>query len=153
MTSNTHITVALTPEQRLEQALKNAGIDNPSSVVKLTVTGTVTDDDFRYIRLNMAETLQFDMDGAFEVVDESTPEYQLFLARLIGKTNDSVLRDKCFEKINTDTFLDDVFYALLQSSSKDVSCIWTAEQMLECRLDVISEGSGSFYVDVAKENP
>jgi hypothetical protein len=35
-----NITLNLTPELRLKQALKNAGIDNPALLTKLTVAGT-----------------------------------------------------------------------------------------------------------------
>ena len=53
-----NITLNLTPELRLEQALKNAGIANPASVTKLTVNGTLTEDDCKFIRFHMGETLQ-----------------------------------------------------------------------------------------------
>ena len=54
----TNISVSLTPEFRLEQAFIEAGIENPASVTCLSVSGTMTNDDFRYIRQNMAKTLQ-----------------------------------------------------------------------------------------------
>ena len=53
-----NISVNLTPKTGLEQALKNAGIDNPESVAKLTVSGAITKEDCRFIRENMRETLQ-----------------------------------------------------------------------------------------------
>ena len=60
-----NITLNLAPETGLEQALKNAGIDNPASVTKLAVNGRLYRRDFRYICENMAETLQeIDMSGA-----------------------------------------------------------------------------------------
>jgi hypothetical protein len=75
MTPNIQISVCLTPELRLEQALKDAGIENPASVVKLIVSGTLTEDDFEYIRENMAETLQeFDM-GAASVENNKIPDF------------------------------------------------------------------------------
>jgi len=56
------LTVTLTPEFQLEQALKQ---EDPALVRKLTVAGMLTKDDFRYIRNNMAETLQeLDMSNA-----------------------------------------------------------------------------------------
>ena len=58
MTSKANVNVCLTDEIRLEKALKEAGVENPATIVKLTVSGNFTDDDFRFIRENMAETLQ-----------------------------------------------------------------------------------------------
>jgi len=58
MESNNYLSVILSPELRLEQAFIEAGIENPASVTKLTISGPMTDDDFQYIRENMAETLQ-----------------------------------------------------------------------------------------------
>ena len=53
------VSVTLSPELRLEQALQNAGIENPASVAKLIITGaTLRKRDFEYIRKNMSETLQ-----------------------------------------------------------------------------------------------
>jgi len=54
----TNLSVILSPELRLEQAFIDAGIENPASVIKLTISGLMNDDDFRYINENMAETLQ-----------------------------------------------------------------------------------------------
>ena len=39
MTQNTHITVTLTSELRLEQALKEAGVKDLTIVTKLTIVG------------------------------------------------------------------------------------------------------------------
>ena len=65
MTPNINLSVSLTPELRLEQALKDAGIENPASVICLTISGTMTEDDFRYIGQNMAKTLnELDMSNA-----------------------------------------------------------------------------------------
>ena len=52
------ISVCLTPKMRLKQALKEAGVKDPATVSKLTVSGTLDYDDFKYIRAKMAETLQ-----------------------------------------------------------------------------------------------
>jgi len=61
MTTNTYIKVTLTPELRLEQVLKEA---NHSLVTKLTIVGTTTYADFKYISENMGETLQvLDLSG------------------------------------------------------------------------------------------
>jgi hypothetical protein len=58
------ISVTLTDEICLEQALLDEGIENPAAVTKLIIAGTFTKDDFAYIRENMTETLQeLDMDG------------------------------------------------------------------------------------------
>ena len=43
---------------RLEQTLREAGIENPASVTHLVVDGAMTRDDFEYIRENMGKTLQ-----------------------------------------------------------------------------------------------
>jgi hypothetical protein len=60
-----NITLTLTPELRLEQALEQAGIEDPAAVSELTVHGNVTGDDLEYIRENMDETLiKIDMGGA-----------------------------------------------------------------------------------------
>ena len=65
MTQKNNITVTLTPELRLEQALSQAGIDDVASVEKLTVTGGINRDDFLYIREKMGKTLQkIDLDSA-----------------------------------------------------------------------------------------
>jgi hypothetical protein len=53
-----NITVTLTPELRLEQALKEAGVENPASVTNLAIAGTMTKDEFYFISENMAKTLQ-----------------------------------------------------------------------------------------------
>ncbi|MDR2584680.1 MAG: leucine-rich repeat domain-containing protein [Prevotellaceae bacterium] len=61
MKTNTSITVTLTAnlrlEQALEQALKQAGVKKPREVTKLTIYGTLTADDFQYIRKKMGKTL------------------------------------------------------------------------------------------------
>ena len=60
-----YIKVNLTPEIRIEQAILNTGVDLPEDVTSLAVTGTVTDDDFMFIRKNMDKTLQeLDLSGA-----------------------------------------------------------------------------------------
>ena len=62
---NTNITVNLTPEIRLEQALKEAGVENPASIISLTITGTMKKKDFSYIKKNMSKTLkELDMGDA-----------------------------------------------------------------------------------------
>ena len=58
MAQNTNLTVTLTPEIRLEQALIAAGVENPESVTKLTIAGTLTKDDWEYLCDKMNETLQ-----------------------------------------------------------------------------------------------
>jgi hypothetical protein len=64
MTQDTHVTLTLT-RLRLGNALRQAGVKDPASVTKLTVAGIITENDFRYIRENMRETLQeLDMGGA-----------------------------------------------------------------------------------------
>jgi len=58
MTTTTNVSVTLTPELRLLQALIEAGVDDAASVTQLTIAGTVTEDDFEFIREMMAKTLQ-----------------------------------------------------------------------------------------------
>ena len=58
MTSKTDVTVRVTEEIRLEQAFKEAGIENPALVTDLVVDGAMTIDDFVYIRKKMRNTLQ-----------------------------------------------------------------------------------------------
>ena len=65
MNMNTNITVNLTPEIRLEQALKEAGVENPASIISLTITGTMEKEDLTYIKKNMTKTLkELDMGDA-----------------------------------------------------------------------------------------
>jgi hypothetical protein len=52
------ITVTLTPEIRIGQALIDANIKNIALISKLTIIGTLIRDDFRYISKNMGKTLQ-----------------------------------------------------------------------------------------------
>ena len=52
------ITVNLSPEIRLEQALQEAGVENPASVGKLTVSGTFAEADFSYMHKKMRRSLQ-----------------------------------------------------------------------------------------------
>jgi len=56
----------------MKQTLKKAGIDKPSSVTKLTITGILEDDDCLFIREKMSKTLQ---------------ELDLSMALVINKTN------------------------------------------------------------------
>jgi len=65
MIRKNNFTLTLTPELRLEQALAEAGIEDPATVIKLTVAGTINGEDFRYIREKMGKTLQtLDMSNA-----------------------------------------------------------------------------------------
>ena len=77
MIPNTEITVSLTPELRLEEALKGAGISDPKEVSKLTVLGKIRERDVAFIREKM--TLQ-EIDLSNAIVD-----YHLlpFLIRLL----------------------------------------------------------------------
>ena len=65
MNTNTQITVTLTSEFRLAQALMGANVSAPATVAHLIVAGTLNKEDFDYIRENMAETLrELDMGNA-----------------------------------------------------------------------------------------
>ena len=57
MTKN-NLSVSLTPEIRLIQALIEAGVSDVTTVEKLTVAGDVSEDDFEFIRDMMGNTLQ-----------------------------------------------------------------------------------------------
>ena len=60
-----NISVTLTPEIRMRKALKQEGVKDTDQVTRLTIAGTITDNDFKYIRENMAKKLQIlDMSGA-----------------------------------------------------------------------------------------
>ena len=58
MTQNAQISVTLTPQTRLKHALKQTSIKDPALVTHLTIVGTFSNSDMRYIRENMAKTLQ-----------------------------------------------------------------------------------------------
>jgi hypothetical protein len=78
MTANAHISVCLTTKTRLEKALKKAGINDPTTVSRLTVKGTILLPDFRYISDNMAETLQA-LDFSQAIVEENEIMMQAFI--------------------------------------------------------------------------
>jgi hypothetical protein len=62
---NIQVTIHTSPKIRVEQALKEAGVDDPAAVVKLTVAGRFLKKDFDYICNNMSETLRkLDMNNA-----------------------------------------------------------------------------------------
>jgi hypothetical protein len=74
----TNLSVTLTPELRLEQALKEADIENPASVANLAIAGTMTEDDFEYICEKMAKTLQtLDMSEA-SVENNKIPDFAFY---------------------------------------------------------------------------
>ena len=58
MEPNTNVSVTLTSELRLEQALQEVGVEDPASVRELAISGEITEADFAFIRKNMDETLQ-----------------------------------------------------------------------------------------------
>ena len=100
MTTNTHISVRLTPEIRLEQALKEAGVENPASVGKLAVSGKMTIGDFGYIGKTMSSALQeLDLGNAsFENNTFPSPYYipsgltSIIIPQSVNKFNDSAFR-------------------------------------------------------------
>lgn len=57
-TTKDNLAVRLTNQRRLAQVLINEGIDTPTSITKLTISGTMTRDDFKFIRRKMGKTLQ-----------------------------------------------------------------------------------------------
>ena len=61
-----NISIELTPELRMEQALLDAGVENPALIGKLTVSGAMLNDDFIYLGEVMGETLkELDLEDAF----------------------------------------------------------------------------------------
>jgi hypothetical protein len=82
MISNSKISVTLTPELRLEQALKKTGVEDPLTVKKLTINGKITETDFAYIGENLADTLQeLDM-GDASVEEDIFNNYASVLEKL-----------------------------------------------------------------------
>ena len=77
MTTKNTVSVCLTPELRLDKALKEAGIEDPASVGKLTISGTVFIVDFYYISDYMGETLE-DLDMGDASLDEHGIPYEAF---------------------------------------------------------------------------
>jgi predicted SprT family Zn-dependent metalloprotease len=75
MTPNTHISVTLTPELRLKQALKKASIKRTDSVRKLTITGTLTLEDFHFIQTKMRRTLQALNMGDASIGENKIPDW------------------------------------------------------------------------------
>jgi len=71
MTDNTKISVTLTPELRLEQALREAGVEDPTTVSELIVVGTLTENDFEYIREKMGKSM-LDLDMSDASVENNT---------------------------------------------------------------------------------
>jgi len=69
MTVNNCISVCLTSEIRIEQALKEAGVEDPNSVEKLIISGEATGDDFFFISC-MKNLQAFDMGDAIIGEDE-----------------------------------------------------------------------------------
>ena len=75
MTTNTNVSVHLTPTIRIEQALEKAGIKDPGYITGLTITGTLTEDDFWFISDKMGKTLrELDFSNA-EVEDKKITEF------------------------------------------------------------------------------
>ncbi|MCL2074110.1 MAG: leucine-rich repeat domain-containing protein [Marinilabiliaceae bacterium] len=69
------ISVCLMPKMRLKQALKEAGVVNPASIGKLTVSGIIAKNDFRFIHKNMDKTLiELDMSDA-TIKDNIFPDW------------------------------------------------------------------------------
>jgi len=64
-TQNGNAAVNLTNRLRLERALYEAGIENVASIMRLTITGVLDKEDFKYIRKKMGKTLrELDISGA-----------------------------------------------------------------------------------------
>ena len=55
-----HVKVTLTPEIRLEEALKMSVIKDPAMITSITVSGIFTDEDDEYMNKNLSKCLQAD---------------------------------------------------------------------------------------------
>jgi hypothetical protein len=95
------VTVRLTPELRLEQALKEAGVENPETVRKLDISGEITDADFKYFYENMADTLQ-ELDMGAALVDEGSFNYYMTDEM---KNLTSIIIPKLITDIDQDVFV------------------------------------------------
>jgi lactocepin len=103
MTTNTSISVTLTPELRLERALKQAGIEKPSKITQLIVSGTLTNNDFKFIRQKMNKTLK-ELDMSEASIEDNKIGYKTFTVRLTSVSiPDSVtaINDYEFDKIKS----------------------------------------------------
>ena len=87
MIQNTHLSITLTTELRLERAIKEAGIDDPACVTKLSIAGTLFNDDFRYLCTNMRETLrELDLGDALLEKGRLNSDYIELLCGLVAIT-------------------------------------------------------------------
>ena len=87
MTQESHISVTLTPEIRLEQALKEAGVKDPATITHLDIAGTFTDEDEKYLEKNLGENLQ-------EVDFSNCTSVSSFMEDIFQKDNLQTLKEK-----------------------------------------------------------
>ena len=87
MKEGCHISVTLTPEVRLEQALKEAGVKDPATITHLNIAGTYTDEDEEYMEKNFGENLQ-------EVDFSDCTALSTFMQDCFEKDNTHILKEK-----------------------------------------------------------
>jgi hypothetical protein len=107
------VTVNLTKKLRLSQALKKAGIDNPTSVTKLIISGEMNDDDFLYIKnlakLNTLEELDLEKvkEESCRFMDFFNLSGNLSEVTLPGSFTDYISNSKGWQICQIDDDLDD----------------------------------------------
>ena len=100
MIPKNRVTVSLTPELRLKQALKDAGVKKPASVRKLTISGMLALEDFHYVQTRMRRTLQALSMGSASIEENKIPDWAF--NHCIGLT--SVSLPNSVEKIGNCAF-------------------------------------------------
>jgi len=101
MKVNNCISVFMTPEIRMFKALEEVGVEDPKSIVKLTISGKITQADLRYIAKKMGKTLlELDM-GDASIEDNYISEGAF--SGLIALT--SVVLPKSVEEIESEVFV------------------------------------------------
>ena len=97
---NDLIKVTLTPKIRLEQALKDVGVKKPESVTRLTIEGTITQDDLEFIKDKMRKTLQ-ELDLSRTLVKRNAKSKLTFkhlyvLTSIVLPNSETIIRDYAF---------------------------------------------------------
>ena len=82
-----HVSLVLTPEIRLKQALKYAGVKDLATVIRIEIAGTFTDEDEEYMVKNFGENLQ-------EVDFSNCIELSTFMRDCFLKNKKAVLKEK-----------------------------------------------------------
>jgi len=101
MSVNNCISVCMTPEIRIFKALKEVGVEDPKSIVKLTISGKMTQTDLRYIAKKMGKTL-LELDMGDASIEDNYISEEAFEG-LIALT--SVVLPKSVERIESEVFV------------------------------------------------